>query len=572
MNPLFNRQRDTLADVLAARARAAPETLGFRFLGRRGEADAITYGDLDRRSRRIARRLARRVQPGERVLLVLPPGLDYIAAFFGCIYAGALATPVYTPRSARDFERLFAIAADSGAGIALANDGAINRLARASRDQPTPDSPHWLSIEEALTGPDDWTPASRQAGDPAFLQYTSGSTASPKGVVVTHGNLIHNLEAIRRGFRHDAGSRGVIWLPPYHDMGLIGGILQPLYASFPVTLMSPLRFIQNPARWLRAVSEFRGSTSGGPNFAYDLCLSKIDIQEMADVDLSSWTVAFNGGEPINPGTLAAFSKKFAPLGFRAQAFYPCYGLAEATLMVTGRGFADFAAAPRPGPKPSAGAHPAVVSVGPAMPDMRVRIVDPKTGRRQKDGEEGEIWAAGPSVAAGYWDRDRETRDTFAARIEGESADERYLRTGDLGFLKDGQLHVTGRVKDLIIIRGVNIYPHDVEQAVALCDPALRPHCGAAISVRLDGREELVVIQEIERRGDPAQAAERIRAQLADSFGVRPRDIVLIPPNGTPKTSSGKVRRHECKKLYLQGAFQQSPRSYDREPQPAAPAG
>jgi acyl transferase domain-containing protein/acyl-CoA synthetase (AMP-forming)/AMP-acid ligase II/acyl carrier protein len=484
-----------LAGLLQRRAEEEPERIAFQFLadGEREEG-AITYGALDARARGIAARLQAEVSPGARAYLFYPPGFDYIAALFGCFYAGVPAVPAYPPRSRRHRARLETMIEEPESAVSLTPAGAAHDPADFRPVDPGPESL-------------------------ALIQYTSGSTSAPRGVMLSHRNLLFNLEQIRGRFGHTRESRGVIWLPPYHDMGLIGGILQPVYAGFPCMLMSPAAFMQRPVRWLNAISRYRATTSGGPNFAFDLCARKVTAEDRARLDLSSWQVAFNGAEPVRAETMRRFAETFAPCGFRAEAFYPCYGLAEATLMV-------------------AGGHSTSESSGRPVDETSVRIVD------------GEIWVAGPSVAQGYWKRPGETAETFGH-------DGGFLRTGDLGELRNGELIVTGRRKDLIILRGANHYPQDIEAAAETSHAALRAGSGAAFAITgAGGEEQLVILQELEPRArvSAPEVTAAIRKAVADSCGVEAHRVLLVKAGSIPKTSSGKVRRSACREEYLAGRF------------------
>jgi acyl-CoA synthetase (AMP-forming)/AMP-acid ligase II len=455
----------TLIELLQRRADEQPERHAFSFLADgEGEAEArLSYGELDRRARALGARLRALGLAGERALLLYPPGLEFIAAFFGCLYAGAVAVPAYPPRANRPMTRLRSIAADARPRAVLTTAG------------QWPDADKWSAGVPELQGlarlatdapADDWDRRWRDPGAGgqtlAFLQYTSGSTATPKGVMITHGNLLANSATIRACFASTAESRGVFWLPLFHDMGLIGGVLQTLYCGGSSTLLSPVAFLQRPLRWLQAISRTGATISGGPNFAYDLCVRKVTPEQRATLDLSRWHVAFNGAEPIRAETLERFAEAFAPCGFRREAFLPCYGLAEATLLVSGG---------PPGAPPAlvaaraadlgrdrvvpADAHDAEARVlagsGRVPAELEVAIVDPATGLRLPADRVGEIWVKGPSVAQGYWDRPEATAQTFRAALADAGAGP-FLRTGDLGFLRDDALFVTGRLKDLIIIR------------------------------------------------------------------------------------------------------------------------
>ncbi|MES1244335.1 MAG: amino acid adenylation domain-containing protein, partial [Acidobacteriota bacterium] len=492
-----------------------------------------------------------------------PPGLDFVAAFFGCLYAGAVAVPAYPPRSARGQPRLRSIAADCGASAVLTTSTVASRESLVER-VPELSGARWLATDDLDESTGSWQEPHLTGTDPAFLQYTSGSTAEPKGVVVTHGNLVHNEEVIRRSFGQSESSVVVGWLPLYHDMGLIGNVLQPLWCGGEAILMSPLAFLQRPRRWLEAISRYRATTSGGPNFSYDLCLRKIKEADRQGLDLSSWRVAFSGAEPVRSATMERFAEAFAPYGFRREAFYPCYGLAEATLFVTGGDPGEpFHARPL---DPEALAENRV-SVDPegrelvscgrpaADPAQRLLIVDPSDlamGAVCPPDRIGEVWISGPGVAAGYWNRPEETARSFGARLA--DGDGPFLRTGDLGFVMDGELFVAGRLKDLIILRGRNLYPQDVELTAERSHPALRPGCGAAFGVERDGEERLVVVQEVESAEGLEAMAGAIRQAVAEEHEAAVDDVVLVRRNTVPKTSSGKIQRRACRALYLSGSL------------------
>ena len=545
--------------LLRWRAGHQPDQLGYRFL-RDGDEDevSLTYAELDQRARAIAAWLEEAGASGERAIMLYPPGLDYIAAFFGCLYAGTVAVPAYPPdpaRLERSLDRLGAITKDAEPLLVLTTSegmAAIEALAGSGGGWTLPAPTATDEIPSGVAS--DWKPHAADADSIAFLQYTSGSTAAPRGVVVSHGNLTHNSGVIHQAFGHSPDSRGMTWLPPYHDMGLIGGILQPLYGGFPVTMMSPVDFLRRPVLWPRAVSRFRATTSGGPNFAYELCARKVGPDELADLDLSDWRVAFNGAEPIRIQTLERFAAAFERAGFRREAFHPCYGLAEATLMVTG-GIPWSAEAPR---------ATRAVSCGRGAADQRVEIVDPATGEQCAPGEEGEIWVAGPSVARSYWSSPERSREVFQARLAG-TGEGPFLRTGDLGFVRDGELFVTGRLKDLIIVRGRNHYPQDIELTAERSHPALRPGCGAAFTVQAeDGdQDHLVVAWELAAeavQADGDEVARAVRSAVARKHEIQVRTVVLLPRGGIQKTSSGKIQRGLCASLYAEGKL--GGRAYD----------
>ena len=529
----------------------------------------LTYCELERRALAIAAHLQFYISPGERVLLLYPPGTEFPTAFFGCLCAGMVAVPAYPPHSNQFLANLVATVADAGPTIALTTASTLEAYRHQINQSPGLTALKWISTD---TISDDlanaWQEPSLGADSLAVLQYTSGSTGNPKGVMVSHGNLLHNSSVIHEVFGYSSSNRGVFWLPPYHDMGLIGGIVQPVYAGADVILMSPVHFIQKPLRWLMAISRYRATTSGGPNFAYDLCVRKITPEQKTGLDLSSWEVAFNGAEPVRGETLRRFAAAFESCGFRQKAYLPCYGLAENTLIASGgcksaeptflkvdaqalqSGRLVFSAEDRE--------HDfELVANGGAPPGNEIVIVDPEKQTPCKIDTIGEIWIAGPSVAQGYWHRPEDSEQVFRARL-ADSGKGPYLRTGDLGFIHDGQLFVTGRWKDLIIIRGRNHYPQDIERTVERSHEALRPGCGAAFSVEVGDEERLVVVQEIERRYirklDAEAVIGSIRQSVSREHEIHAYAVVLLKTAGLPKTTSGKIQRRLCREHFIQGSL------------------
>jgi amino acid adenylation domain-containing protein len=561
----------TLIELLRWRAFHQPERRSHTFLDD-GESDEIplTYAELDHQARAIAAVLQRDNAAGQRVLLLYPPGPAYIAGFFGCLYAGAIAVPAYPPdidRLNRTLPRLRTIVADAQATFALTTADILSLAEYVFDEAPDLKALSWLATD-ALTddAADNWHAPAVTRDALAFLQYTSGSTRDPRGVKLSHANLLHNSALIAQAFDVKPDSVGMVWLPPYHDMGLIGGILQPIYSGVPCVLMSPISFLQHPLRWLQAISQYRATISGGPNFAYDLCVRKITAEQRSALDLSRWAVAFNGAEPVRSDTLDRFVAAFEPCGFRREAFFPCYGLAEATLIVSG-GLTSEPPVIRAVQKTALERHHIVganqadgnalslIGCGRPLGDLDVVIVDPAALTPCPINHIGEIWATGPSVAGGYWNQADETRHTFQARLA--NGDPRsFLRTGDLGFMSGGELFITGRRKDLIILRGRNLYPQDIEFSVEQSHPALRPGCGAAFAVDANGEERLVVVQEVDTRRsiDPAELAATIRQAVAEAYDVQVYAVVLIEPRSIPKTSSGKIQRHACQAEYLAGTL------------------
>ena len=564
------RRLATLIDIARWRAVRQPADIAFTFLvdGETDEAN-VTYAEFDARARAIARQLQQRRLVGERVLLLFEPGLDFNAAVFGCFYAGAVAVPVYPPdpyRAQRTLPRLHAILEDAQARLTLGADDILSWSAESLRQHGCPETLPISAIDPAEA--DAWKPLPSQPKRLALLQYTSGSTGTPKGVMLTHANLLHNLAALHRV--DIDGAVAVGWVPPFHDMGLIGNIFLPIHSGRRMVLMSPLRFVERPARWLWAMSRYRARTTAGPNFGYELCVRKVTAEECEGLDLSAWLAAINGAEPVRVETIDRFIEKFAPYGLRREVFYPAYGMAEATLLVTAnrRGdpprIADFSAdalehnrAQRvsafAGNGHASAAVRRLVGCGRVTPQSEIVLVDPETRKPLPPGQVGEIWLRSPSVGLGYWNRPEESHRVFRARLAGRD-DRTYLRTGDLGFIDHGELFITGRLKDLIILAGRNFYPQDIERIVEGAHPAAKASGGAAFSIEHAGEERLVIVQETVRAkrytSDDILAA--IRRELIEEIEISPHAIVLIPGGALPKTSSGKTRRRVCREMYLSG--------------------
>jgi amino acid adenylation domain-containing protein len=585
---------ESVVELLRLRAGERGEQVAYTFLADgEEETERLTFAELDLRAREIGGALQAAGAEGRTVLLLYPPGLELVAGFFGCLYAGAVAVPAYPPRSKRSLPRLRSVARDSRPAAALTTTELRSRLESLGARVPELSELPAIATDTLEPGAGEgWHEPDAGPATLAFLQYTSGSTAAPKGVMVTHGNLLHNQEAIRRGFGQGESSVIVGWLPLYHDMGLIGNVLQPLYLGARCILMSPVAFLQKPVRWLRAVSRYRATTSGGPSFSYDLVARKARPEDLAGIDLSSWSVAFDGAEPVRAATLDRFAEAFAPYGFRRRAFYPCYGLAEATLFVTGGAPEEEPVVARFDPaalergeaaRTDGGEGRRLVSSGRAHGGQDVRVVDPESHRPLADGVVGEIWVRGPSVAAGYWRRPERTAEDFGARLEGVPEEERgpFLRTGDLGFFRGGELFVTGRRKDLVILRGRNLYPQDLERTAERAHPAFRPGCTAAFSVEAEGpdggEEVLAIVQEVHRRhhgGDLEAMADAIRAAVAEEHEAAVGTVSLIRHGTILKTSSGKIRRSACRRALLDGELRELARSgggTPREPDAAEAA-
>jgi acyl-CoA synthetase (AMP-forming)/AMP-acid ligase II len=567
--------RATLVAHLVANALARPDSEAACFIGKDGEpTERITRGELHQRARSLAAALRRQCASGDRVLLLYPPGLEFVTAFTACLYAGVVAVPAPPPHPTRvraALPRLAGMVADCAAALALTTNVVRPALEAAAREVPAlADLPWLVTADLEGAAAEAWDGAGPAPDELAFLQYTSGSTAVPKGVMVSHRNLLANLECLSLRTGLSAGSRLLSWQPHYHDMGLIGGILGPLFVGGSLILMPPPAVLQSPLRWLAAIDRYRATHSGGPNFAFELCVQRLDSEDVAALDLSSWECAFCGAEPVRARTLARFAAAFAPQGFRREAFTPCYGLAEATLMVSSvprDGLAtvlDLAAGPLETGRAvlASPAERQLVSCGPVVDGHRLAIVDTVTAQECPPGQVGEIWVSGPSVAQGYWNRPQESRDVFAARLD-EPGSEAFLRTGDLGLVRDGELFITGRIKDLIIVAGRNHYPQDIEATAETCHSTLHSGCAAAFPIEVDGSERLAVAVELDRSlarllghgesgtDDPQlkTVMASVRYAVAQDHGVQVSKVILLGPGGIPRTSSGKVRRHACRLLF-----------------------
>lgn len=588
-NPIV--KSSTLVELLRRRALEQPEHRAYTYL-LDGEIAAahLTYAALDCQARAIGALLQSYCASGERALLLYPTGLDFIAAFFGCLYAGVIAVPLPPPNTAqpqRTLPRLLAITNDAGPTLALTTSSILSKIERLFAQAPELQAMRWLATDDVAGSPaHEWQDPGAGSATLALLQYTSGSTAVPKGVMVSHGNLLHNSSYLTQALELTPESVSVTWLPAFHDMGLSNGIIQPLYTGGRCYLMPPQSFLQWPVRWLQAISRYQATVSGGPNFAYEMCTRRIAPEQRKTLDLSSWVAAYNGAEPVRADTLKRFAASFAPCGFRPSFSYPCYGLAEATLIVSGGLLRDEpifcttkvasleknrvveASEPQPNVR-------TFVGCGRAQLDTKIVIAHPQSLTRCAPDEVGEIWVSSPSVAQGYWNRPEETERTFRARL-ADTGEGPFLRTEDLGFLKDGELFVTGRLKDLVIIGGRNLYPHDIELTVEQSHPALRPGCCAAFSVDVADEERLIVVAEVERRYQPVDRCPQdrearsdpkvrplldveavvrsIRRAVAEEHDVRVYTVVLLKTGRIPKTPSGKVQRRACQVSFLDGTL------------------
>ena len=593
----------TLLHVLRERAERHPNRAALSFINDDQQETTITYGELIARVNEVARRIltadhnantqanashdSHNVEPGDRAILLFPAGLDFIVGLFACHAARVVPVPACYPKPGRAMPQLDAAISDCSPDLILSDSQTIDSMA-FHRLSPVISNMRMVatdvSLDERLPTSDDIRElpenvsqafAEIETDDLALLQYTSGSTNAPKGVMVSHANLMANLETIRNAFGLNYGeadkddyTRAVFWLPHYHDMGLIGGILDTIYIGGHTTLMSPRSFLSKPLRWLRTIAERNATVSGAPNFAYELCIDRITPDEASAVDLSQWSVAFCGAEPVAADTLDRFSQRFELSGFRRAAFLPCYGLAEATLLVScsdqGVPFrqllVDRDALLTGRVSPVAESHPRnltrnIVSCGVVRGDTQIEIVDPVSRSRRNEGEIGEIWLTGSSIARGYWCREEVNRQQFRATLDcdngtdgQDNAGQTFLRTGDLGFIHEGELYVTGRCKDIIVLRGRNYYPHDIESTIerALGDSALR--CAAVATDAFVGDAMSIVI-EVDRHLSDASLPELVRCArraIIEEHEVDARQVLLTKPGTIPVTTSGKLKRAECR--------------------------
>jgi acyl-CoA synthetase (AMP-forming)/AMP-acid ligase II len=560
----------TLVELLGDRSQCQSHHKAYTFL-KDGEIEllSVTYQELDLQARAIASRLQQMNIANCRAILVYPydAGLEFIAAFFGCLYANVVAVPCHPPRNHHAVYDLQDRLISSQAQIILTHKSLLKKL--KSQLSNSLSELFWLTTPEiSLSEASEWVEPKISSDRIAFLQYTSGSTGMPKGVAITHKCLLYNQQMLNLAFGHSETAIGVGWLPLFHDMGLIGNVLQALYLGRPSILMSPIAFVQKPVRWLQAISRYQATTSGGSNFAYDLSIAHVTSEQMANLDLSSWEVAFSGAESVSAATMERFVAKFAPCGFRPTAFYPCYGMAEATLFISGGKKTELpvvkyinklaleenrvvmSSSPQEG-------FQAIVGCGQAWLDGKITIVDPKSLTECLPQQVGEIWVSGSGISQEYWNLPEESLKTFQGYLK-DTKENPYLRTGDLGFLQDGELFITGRLKEILIFWGLNHYPQHIEQTVEKCHPGLRSNFGAAFSVEIDGAERLVVAQEVERSYQKTlvidDVVEVIRWEIFEQHLIDVYAIVLLKLGSIPRTSSGKIQRHVCRAKFLDGSL------------------
>ncbi|MFO1431948.1 MAG: AMP-binding protein [Candidatus Competibacteraceae bacterium] len=541
-------------------ARQSPERLAYCFLSTGVETERLSFQELDGRARAIAARLQGLVVPGDRVLLLFPQGLDYIAAFLGCLYAGAIAVTASPPRDKRCLDRLWAVVDDCNAALALTTRELQEQYAIATNREDRFRRLGWLLSEEiAPDGADFWKPPVLSQDNLAMLQYTSGSTGRPKGVMVSHGNLLHNLAMMKRHLHQNPGTVIVSWLPLFHDMGLISMALAALYNGVPCYLMSSEDFVRCPRLWLEAITRYRGTCSAGPDFGYRHCIEKIGDTELRGLDLSSWETAITGSEPIRATTMERFSDRFAAVGFRPSALFAGYGLAESTVFVSGgfpartRDF-DRAALERGRAVATQSGDHALRLVCCGRDDQvgRLRVVDPETHCGRDAGQVGELWVRSASTGHGYWGRLEESTKTFTAHLSGDGTGS-YLRTGDLGFLWEGELYICGRLKDMILIRGRNLFPGDIAAIVETCHPALKSGGVTAFGIDTGEEEELVVVAAVQTKDlEVAAVVAAIREGVATHFDAEVAAVVLLPGNKFARTTSGKTQHLKMRAAFLAG--------------------
>ncbi|MEM8529464.1 MAG: fatty acyl-AMP ligase [Chloroflexota bacterium] len=579
--------KKSIVDILRWRAQHFPENRAYTYLPEANkQLTSLTFQEVDQQAYAVAVLLQQHgVAVGARALLLYHQGLEYIVAFLGCLYAGVIAVPAYPPRPKRGVSRVRGIAEDAGVACILTTSSIVSSLDQLEGNaNPSQITPRITTDNIFISFNHTYHLPAISEESIAFLQYTSGSTSIPKGVMVSHANLLANEQMLQQAFENSEDTTIVSWLPLYHDMGLIASTLQSLYAGSHCVLLSPLVFMQRPIRWLEAISHYQAHCSGAPNFAYDLCVNRVTSEQRAKLDLSSWRVAFNGAEPVRQHTLQRFSDAFQSCGFKPKHFYPCYGLAEATVFVTG-GLVENTPVILNVQTNALKQHRIVTDiaddtitqtlVGCGQPrlDGDIKIVNPETAQPCEDNQVGEVWVSGSHVAQGYWNRPEATKDTFAAFL-ADTITGPFLRTGDLGFLHEGELYLTGRIKDLIIIEGTNYYPQDVELTVEQHHREIRSGCCAAFAVDIDGKERVVIVAEIERQYQPLSEQpphanthmttrtyidkttllRSIRQSIAEEHNLPVHEVVFIRVGSIPKTSSGKIQRRACREQFLRGTL------------------
>jgi acyl-CoA synthetase (AMP-forming)/AMP-acid ligase II len=567
----MNEHYLTMRDLLNDRVRRRKNDLCYTFLVGFEVRTRWDYSDLHREVAKVAAHLRKIGAIGKRALLVYPQGPDFMAAFLACLSRNVVAVPVPAPETwnlLRTMPRLRAVAEDADAAFVLTTRKIFNMASASGSSLWDFEGTPWIVTDELEEGGDDLGAEPIDATTPAYFQYTSGSTSSPSGVVITHQNLMHHLAALHKSCGYGDGVT-VTWMPHFHDYGLVQGLLQPLFSGDPCYFMSPLSFLKRPTHWLGAITKYSGTHSQAPNFAYEHCIRRISSEERAGLNLASWKAAGNAAEPINPVVLEKFIETFEPCGFRRAASAPAYGLAEATLLVSSTRLntgprvldvdADAVFDGRVTPVETGHVGRKVVSCGELVGDTKVAIVNPTTLNRCRGDEIGEIWVSDRAVAAGYWNQPVKSQEIFNAFLK-DTGEGPWLRTGDLGFLQNGELFVSGRLKDMIIIRGANYAPQDIEWVSQKCHPAVETAESAAFPLTIDGEESLGVVQELNRKDHPStiefeEVAAKIREQISLEFEVRAYAVALVRRNTIPKTSSGKIQRRACRAALLDGSLE-----------------
>ncbi|WP_078393736.1 fatty acyl-AMP ligase [Shouchella patagoniensis] len=567
-------KHETLIDVLENKVETSPHYTIFQWLQNgEKEGQTLSYKELEQNAKAIASVLQGMNLEGESALLLYPSGLDFISAFFGCLYGKVIAVPAYPPKKNHHMERLIKIIKDSRARVILTTTSIKQKIV----DTKAFENNNMINIVATETINDKeaylWDKPRLCENDVAFLQYTSGSTSAPKGVIVTHKNLIHNINMIRETFDLNQNTNIASWLPFYHDMGLIGCILTSVYSNSKCYLMSPMDFIQEPRKWIDVLSKYKVHFSVAPNFAYDLCVKKIKDTGNKNWDLSAWKYAVSAAEPIKVDTIVSFYQKMKPFGLQKQSLRTGYGLAEATLLVSSSKIGDclYENVSREGLKNNevkeSGDNIKIVNCGCTTEDQQVIIVNPDTLIKCNENQVGEIWVNGPSVAKGYWNNPQMTSETFEAKHRHDDKNT-YLRTGDLGFIKGKSIYYSGRMKDIIIIHGQNFYPQDIESVVNRAHHALQDAVVSAFSITDKEGERLVIISEIHRKYWPVSSLNlefvikkhrevinydeiksKVRENIAREFDLSLYDFILVKTGTIPKTSSGKIQRNECRAQY-----------------------
>jgi acyl-CoA synthetase (AMP-forming)/AMP-acid ligase II len=553
---------DNFVDLLTEQATLFADKVAYAFMEDGDKVtDTVSFADMVQRAHAVAVELRRRAPVGSRILLLYPSCIDYMVGFFGCLCAGMIAVPIFPPRNSRHNVRLEAVARDCDAALALTTRRQLGVMEAGLQASPQLAPLEMVCTDEVAWPVTGWERPDVSGASLAMLQYTSGSTGTPKGVMVSHGNLLHNERMIQAAFHSTSESVSVTWLPLFHDMGLIGCMLHTYWLGATGYFMPPTAFLRRPARWLEAISRYRATISGGPNFAYELCAEKAVKEIYPELDLSSWQVAFNGAEPVRYASMERFARTHAVYGFDEHSWVPAYGMAESTLVITAGNGRDLPMVrnldrvelgARHIVRSADGDGTTVVGCGHNLPGQTIRIVDPITLQECAEDRVGEIWVAGAHVAHGYWERPDASRDTFLAHV-ADTGEGPFLRTGDLGFWCDGEMFVAGRIKDMMIVNGVNYYPQDIEAAAESVADELSPGGAAAFAVNKGPSERVVLVAEVRRSAmrtlDRRKLLAKVRQAVQDQHDLALADLVLIRQGSLPKTSSGKVQRSRAQQLY-----------------------